>query len=142
MNTLHAIRLLMLFILLSLAACSDPKEPWDLQTEQGLTFMDQGKFPEAEEALKQALALAEQPEAKPSQLPQSLTNLAILANAKGDPKQAESYLQKTIAIQEQGTTGPSGDLAATLSNLGALHVSQQEYDQALQAFERGLTIRE
>ena len=132
---------LFLLIILSLAtACSENKEPWDLHTEQGLTFRDQGKFPEAEQELKEALALAEKTEAKPTQVPQSLTNLAILSNAKGDPKGAESYLQKTIAIQEQGTTSP--ELAATLSNLGALYVSQQEYEKALQAFERGIVIRE
>ncbi len=63
--------------------------------------MEQGKFPEAEEELKAARELAEQFEGQDPRLTQSITNLAILHNAKGEPEQAEALLQQAVAIHEK-----------------------------------------
>jgi Flp pilus assembly protein TadD len=54
--------------------------------------MEQGKFPEAEQELNNALKLAEQFGEQDPRLIQSLTNLAILHNAKGEPEEAETLL--------------------------------------------------
>ena len=86
---------------LQFLGCSEPKEPWDLHTDQGTTLMEQGKFPEAEQELNSALKLAEQFGEQDPRLIQSLTNLAILYNAKGEPEEAETLLQQTIAIHEK-----------------------------------------
>jgi len=45
--------------------------------------MEQGKFPEAEKELNSVLTLAEQFGDQDPHLIQSLTNLAMLSNAKG-----------------------------------------------------------
>ncbi|MEC4679461.1 MAG: tetratricopeptide repeat protein, partial [Nitrospirota bacterium] len=127
---------------LTFFGCSEPKEPWDLHTDQGTTLMEQGKFPEAEQELKSALLLAEQFGEQDPRLIQSLTNLAILYNAKGEPDEAEAFLQQTVAIHEKAPNPETADLAASLSNLGALYVTQKKFDQAQQHFERAIAIRE
>jgi tetratricopeptide (TPR) repeat protein len=104
--------------------------------------MEQGKFPEAEQELNNALKLAEQFGEQDPRLIQSLTNLAILHNAKGEPEEAEILLQQTIAIHEKAPNPETTDLAASLSNLGALYVTQKKFNQAQQYFERALAIRE
>ena len=127
---------------MTLIGCSEDKTPWELHSEQGTTLMEQGKFPEAEQELKAALELAEQFEGQDPRLTQSITNLAILHNAKGEPEQAETLLLKAVAIHEEGPTPQTAELAASLSNLGALYVTQQNFDQAQTSFERALAVRE
>ena len=133
---------LTLLIIIILIGCSEDKTPWQLHTEQGTTMMEQGKFPEAEQELEAALELAEQFEGQDPRLTQSITNLAILHNAKGEPEQAETLLLKAVAIHEEGPNPQTAELAASLSNLGALYVTQQKFDQAQASFERALAVRE
>ena len=122
--------------------CSEPKDPWDLHTEQGTALMEQGKFPEAEKELNSALTLAEQFGDQDPRRIQSLTNLAILSNAKGEPDEAEAFLQQTVSIHEKAQNPETPDFAASLSNLGALYVTQKKFEQAQQHFERAIAIRE
>ena len=96
--------------------------------------MEQGKFPEAEQELNSALKLAEQFGEQDPRLIQSLTNLAILHNAKGEPEEAETLLQQIIAIHEKAPNPETADLAASLSNLGALYVTQKKFDSGSAIF--------
>ncbi len=121
-------------------SCSDPREPWDLHTDKGRSFIEQGKFSEAEQELQSALQLAQQFGEQDPRLMQSLTNLAILFNAKGEPDKAVDFLKQTIAIHKKGPESES--FAASLSNLGALYVTQKQFGQAQPYFERALAMRE
>ena len=57
------------------------------------------------------------------------------------PKPLISY-KKAIEIYKQGGDSHQLELAASMSNLGAVHYAQQHYDKAKPLFEQAIEIRE
>ena len=84
-------------VLLGTAACEDAKTPWERHVETGELRIQQGRFQEAEEALKTALQEAEKFGERDNRLPQTLSKLAILYDIQGQYDKAEPLLKRAVA---------------------------------------------
>jgi tetratricopeptide (TPR) repeat protein len=76
-------------------------------------------------------------------LAQSLDNLGLLFQKRGEYARARPYLEEALAIRGRAL-GPAGhsDIARSLGNLGLLLQNQGEYAKALPYYERALAMRE
>src|ERR1041384_5341430 len=73
---------------------------------------------------------------------QSLSNLALLYEVKGDYERAEPLYQRSLAIFEKKLGTDHLNVAQVLTNLAALYVAKGQYARAEPLFQRSLTIRE
>ena len=89
------------------------------------SYLDQGKYTEAEALLRRGLAIYEKafgPE-HPG-VAALLTNLANVDKRQDRNTDAEQLLRRAVTIQEKAL-GPDPELAATLNILGLLYSNQQ-----------------
>jgi tetratricopeptide (TPR) repeat protein len=123
-----------------------------------VTFKYWGRFDEASELYRRALEIAET--AHGSEHPAVATllhNLGGLAHARGDYRaaeaparravggdtaRAEAVYRRALAIKDRLLGSRHPDLAVTLSNLGALLVSEHRFDEAEALLRRALDIFE
>jgi tetratricopeptide (TPR) repeat protein len=101
----------------------------------------QRKYSEAETLYRQVLSAAETA-GNPSLQVSILNNLGILLAQTGRSKEAGSYLERALAIQEGAQTPNDIDLARSLTNLGAFYRSIREYAKAEPLLQRALTLAE
>jgi tetratricopeptide (TPR) repeat protein len=109
----------------------------------GELYRVQGRYPEAERASRQALAIRETvlgPD--DAAVAESLNNLALLHHAQGQHGRAEPLYRRSLAIWEK-TLGPEHPrVAIGLNNLAMVYRGQNQYAQAEPLFRRSLAIRE
>ena len=63
--------------------------------------------------------------------------LGVTYNALNDPQQAKAAYQKALSLTREG----SSERAATLYNLGNLHLNATEFDEAVACYQQSLLIR-
>jgi CHAT domain-containing protein len=106
-------------------------------------YASQGKYAEAAELHKRALAILEKA-LGPSHpnVALVLISLAVVRRHQGKYAEAEALLQRALAIQEQ-TFGPNHpDVALILNNLANVRRDQGKYAEAEALLKRSLAIRE
>src|SRR5258706_244548 len=109
----------------------------------GIVVQAQGKYTEAEELFKRALAIREKAlGANHSDVGQSLHNLAYLYWTQGKYSEAEGLYKRALAIREQALGANHRDVAQTLNNLALVYRDQGKYGEAEAFFKRALVIRE
>jgi tetratricopeptide (TPR) repeat protein len=106
----------------------------------GLKYV-QRRYSEAEPLYRQVLSAAEIAR-NPSLQVSVLNNLGLLLAQTGRSKEAGSYLERALAIQEGAQTPNEIDLARSLTNLGAFYRSIREYAKAEPLLQRALTLAE
>jgi tetratricopeptide (TPR) repeat protein/CHAT domain-containing protein len=128
------------------------EELWELH-RTAKQFYEQGKYAEATESTRRALALAERlypkerfPDGHPL-LALSLNNLGFLLVARGRLDEALPYFERALAMRERlypRGRYPDGhpDLATSLNNLGFLLRERGRLDAALPYCERALAMSE
>jgi len=124
-------------------AWAQSAEAVDALNRQTSQLYDQGKYAEATDIAKRALALAEQaliPD-HPS-VGTALNNLAVLYRSQGLYAEVEPLLKRSLAQREK-TLGPDHlDVALQLNNLASLYSSQARHAEAELLYQRSLAIRE
>jgi CHAT domain-containing protein/Tfp pilus assembly protein PilF len=136
------------------------KQPAQAQMQEAEELNDkafqlyrQGKYVEATEAARRALALAERlypkeryPEGHPD-LAQSLNNLGFLLTKRGRLEEAQPYFERALAMRQR--LFPEGrfprghpDLAGSLTNLGFLLQARGRLQEAVPYGEQALAMYE
>jgi tetratricopeptide (TPR) repeat protein/predicted Ser/Thr protein kinase len=107
----------------------------------GATLVEQGKFDEALQYFRDALALAERPTARDrTRLPDQLTKLAQVLYNAGRAPEARAPAERAVELT-QAQVGPDHpDLAQALVTLGAIHHAAAQYADALRVTQRALSI--
>jgi tetratricopeptide (TPR) repeat protein/predicted Ser/Thr protein kinase len=102
---------------------------------------DQGKYDEAFDFLRRALAIAEKLNNE-AQLSIILNNLGVVLRRQGKYEEALSYYQRALALKEQRLGAAHPDVASTLINIGTLMRQAGKYEEALVYYKRSLAIKE
>ena len=124
--------------LLSEAAGEESAEFISTAINMGILFMNQGKYPEAEEIFEVALSKVDEREPAYASL---LNNQALVFQSLGQLQRAESTLQdiqKRDSI-DLGVTHP--DYAVTLSNLGLVFADKSKFEQAEAVLLKALALQ-
>lgn len=93
---------------------------WDTYMEAGEQAYGQGRYAEAEKALRAALNEAERFGPQDPRLARSLSNLAALYNVQGKYAEAEPLHRRALAIDEKALGPAHLDVATSLENYAAL----------------------
>jgi CHAT domain-containing protein/Tfp pilus assembly protein PilF len=105
----------------------------------GILYMDQGKYPEAEEIFDVALSKIDH---RDLAYATALSNQALVLQSLGQIEKAEKTLLQIRALDSAagGTTHPN--YAITLSHLGLVYADLGKFPLATQAVSRALAIQE
>jgi CHAT domain-containing protein/tetratricopeptide (TPR) repeat protein len=110
---------------------------------QVLQLFQVGKYAEAADAAKRALALAEQQFApNHPRVVGALNHLAEIYRAQGHYADAEPLYERVLAIAEAGLGPNHPSVAIVLNNLATVYQSRGRYPEAESLFKRALAIRE
>jgi tetratricopeptide (TPR) repeat protein len=108
-----------------------------------MVFEAQGKYADAEELFKRALAIYEKARgASQPIVANTLNNLAAVYDEQGKYADAEGLYKRTLAIREKTLGKNHPDLADTLGNLAIVYMEQGKYADAEGLFKRALAIFE
>ncbi|MEE9549820.1 MAG: tetratricopeptide repeat protein, partial [Candidatus Binatia bacterium] len=111
-------------------------------SDQGLLYIHQGKYSQAEPLLKRALAIYEKVlEPNHRDVARALDNLGALY-AQGKYCPAEPLLKRALAIYEKVLEPDHLAVARALNDLGTLYGNQGKYSQAEPLLKRALAIYE
>jgi tetratricopeptide (TPR) repeat protein/CHAT domain-containing protein len=127
------------------AADAKPKRGDELQTlNQNVDKLFQAaKYPEAAEAARRALAVAER-RYKPNdrRVLDALTQVVQIYRAQGRFAEAEPLAQRALVIAEKTLGREDPDVGTALDNLGTVYVNNKRYADAEPLLKRALAIRE
>ena len=115
----------------------------DALNKQVVQLYQAGKYAEATEVAKRALALAERqfgPEHLDIGTP--LNNLGALYWAQGRYAEVEPLYKRSLAIREAALGADHPDVGQSLNNLAGLYWAQGRYAEAEPLYKRSLAIRE
>lgn len=109
----------------------------------GNTYVDQGKYNEAEEAFRKAAELQEQiPDAEDTLLITILNGLGNVYLQQGKYRDAESTYQHALQIWGKLARPDDPEMAHALSNLAILYYEEGKYEQAKPLLTRAVEMRE
>ncbi len=94
----------------------------------------------AEKNLKTCLPTQPQYSAFKKHLANSLNNIAVIYDSKGDISKALEYLSKSLKLQEE--IGDKKGISQSLNNIGTIYKSQGNIPKALEYQGKSLKIRE
>ncbi|MFQ3582204.1 MAG: tetratricopeptide repeat protein [Chloracidobacterium sp.] len=101
------------------------------------------QMPEAEAALRQALAIREAHlGAEHPDVAQSLTNLAMFYRLRGNYQAAEPLYQRALEVIEKARGPEHPDVAMVLNSIALLYKTRGDYAAAEPRYRRALEIRE
>ena len=104
---------------------------------------NQGRYAEAEQLYKRALAIEEKAlGANRPEVASTLNNFANLYSRQGRYAEAEGLLKRTLTIYEKALGANHPKVAAALGNLGNVYDDQGKYAEAEGLFKRALAIEE
>src|SRR3989442_4618729 len=101
----------------------------------GQSLYAQGRYVEAAEATRKALALRRDD-------PEILTQLGLALNRAGDRIGAEPILQEALATLEKSRGPEHPDVATALNNLASVYLIEARYADAEPLLKRALTIHD
>jgi CHAT domain-containing protein/Tfp pilus assembly protein PilF len=102
-----------------------------------------GKYAEAEQHYKQALAIEEKLFGPGNRkLVWIINNLAIVNMRQGKDAEAEELYKRALAIQTKELGEVQAEVGFTLDNLGLIYAHQGKYAEAEAAHKRGIAIME
>src|SRR5271166_6450643 len=105
-------------------------------------YEEQGKYADAEETHKRALAIREKALGQNhSDVAQSLYNLARVSQGEGKYGEAERLYKRALAIREKALGAGHPDVAQTVNDLGMVYSKQGKYAEAEGLHKRALAIR-
>jgi tetratricopeptide (TPR) repeat protein len=108
-----------------------------------VVYRAQGKYADAEELYKRALAIREKAlGASHPNVAQTLNNLANLYDDQGKYADAESLHKRALAIREKALGARHPDVAESLNNLASVYRAQAKYADAEGLFKRAVAIYE
>jgi CHAT domain-containing protein/tetratricopeptide (TPR) repeat protein len=112
-------------------------------TNLALLYYRQGRYGEAEELYKRALAIRAQVlgESHPD-VAYALNNLALVYWTQGRYSEAEGLYKRALAILEKALGANHADVGWTVNDLALVYRAQGKYSEAEELFERALVIRE
>jgi CHAT domain-containing protein/Tfp pilus assembly protein PilF len=106
-------------------------------------YVAMGKYTEAEQHYKQALAIEEKLFGPGNRkLVWIINNLAIVNMRQGKDAEAEELYKRALAIQTKELGEVQAEVGFTLDNLGLIYAHQGKYAEAEAAHKRGITIME
>jgi CHAT domain-containing protein/Tfp pilus assembly protein PilF len=109
----------------------------------GRVYEDQGRYPEAEDLYRRALAISERGGTKSQlTLAMSTNDLAHILEPQGHYVEAEQLYLRAIAILEQKLGPGHPSVATALNNLAVVYLRQGRLDDAEKMFKRALDIRQ
>jgi CHAT domain-containing protein/tetratricopeptide (TPR) repeat protein len=109
----------------------------------GIAYQEQGKYAEAEDVYRRALATLEKTLGKNHEdVALTLTRLASVCDEEGKYGEAEALYGRALAIYEKVRGPGHPDVANAINNFAALYFHQGKYDEAEKLFRRSLTIYE
>jgi tetratricopeptide (TPR) repeat protein len=112
-------------------------------THIGVVYKQQGKYVEAEELLRRALAITEAARgAEQPDIAKALVHLALLLDHQGRHPEAVELLKRASAIQERALGPNHPDLSYSISNLGVQYWRMRRYAEAEPLLKRDLAISE
>ena len=114
---------------------------WQRHNEAGLAALDDGSHARAEEEFRAALTVAEKLGEQDPRLADTLNNLAGLYCDQGRYADAESLLERALAIWEGARGGDHLEVATILTNLAAVYLDQGRYGKCEAPLRRVLEIR-
>lgn len=115
---------------------------WEAYVTDGVNAYKQGRYPEAEQWLREAVKEAEAVKSQDLRLARSLNDLGVIYYAQGKHAEAVPLYERALAIQENILGREHPLVALTLNNLAALYHAQGKYYKAEPLYERSLAIRE
>jgi tetratricopeptide (TPR) repeat protein len=116
--------------LLTVEPCWASEENWQKYTAAGKSAFDTSNFGLAERMYKAALKEAEEFGAKDIRLANSLTNLGVLYNCRGQATKATPMFERAIAVQ-QAALGPENPVVvASVGKLCNYYISHNELAKA------------
>jgi CHAT domain-containing protein/Tfp pilus assembly protein PilF len=110
----------------------------------GNAYESVGRYHDAEEAFKRALAIFEKNlSPQDPSLAHALNDLAWTYHRQGRYDEAEGLYKRVLAVFDEGGTSANQDgLAAALNNLGLVYLYQDRYGDAEGLFRRAVSISE
>jgi tetratricopeptide (TPR) repeat protein len=118
----------------------DPSTVSWLLNQIGLYHLQRANYAQATEALRRALALAEQAfEPGDTGIGVIANNLGSALQNLGELEEAETLARRSVSIVgEEGV--PSGELGIALANLGSVLRERRDFDGAREALERSIEV--
>jgi kinesin light chain len=106
-----------------------------------IVYKDQGKYKEATDHLKDALAVREKvaPDNKPA-LAAILNNLAVVRAKAGNYREAEGFCRRALEIRQKVLGANHPDVAKQLANLAVLCQNLGKYEEVEWYYQRALEI--
>jgi esterase/lipase superfamily enzyme/Tfp pilus assembly protein PilF len=127
----------------SINAKAQQSNDLNILNKQVVQLYHTGKYAEATDIAKRALALAErQFGANGAEVGNALSNLAELYRAQGRYVEAEPLYKRSLAIDEKTLALDHPTLGTHLSNLALLYRAQGRYAEAEPLYKRALAIAE
>ncbi len=120
----------------------DPEVESAVRTAIGETYVELGRYAEAEPHLRAALAIQRQIHGEEHwDVAKSLNSLGVLLHAKGDYAAAQSCLEEALAMHRKIYGNEHPDVAQDLNNLGVVLRVQGADAQAEPMLRQALAIR-
>lgn len=101
----------------------------DATTNEGIQLLKQGRYPEGEQLLSNALKMAKTANPNAPRLPGMMSNLALAYSDQGKLDQAEDLFKQAIVLFEK-QHDKTGVRAKVEDNLGQLYLRQDKLEQA------------
>jgi len=120
----------------------DPEVAAAVHNTIGQTWLDLGRYVEAERELRQAVAIQERTcPGDSAMLAESFRSLGKLLYARADLVGARQATERALAIDRHLHDGDHEDTATDLNNLAAIARSQVDYDSATRCIAEALAMR-
>jgi tetratricopeptide (TPR) repeat protein len=138
-----------LILLLGASAGVEPVAAWAQDSDDVAAINSkvaqlykQGKYSEATEVAKRALALAEKALGPDHpDVGHSMNNLALLQKSQGRYAEAEPLYRRSLALWEKALGANHPDVGTSLNNLAMLYEDQGRYAEAEPLYRRSLGLR-
>jgi tetratricopeptide (TPR) repeat protein len=128
-------------LLLITASCAHVGD-WETHMSAGMTTYEQGRYGEAEAALREAVAAAERFGADDPRVAAGLNALANVYVRDGRSDQAEVLYRRALRIREAALGPNHPDVATIVNNLAGLATLEGRFAEGGALYTRALEIRE
>ncbi len=108
----------------------------------GNLYFNLDLYPEAENAIKRALAIREKAGGPDGLLvADSLNDLGMIYLTEGKMNDAKPLIERALAIREKGLKADDEDIASSLQNMASLYHKEGKLKESMAALKRALYIR-